>query len=193
MNFLAHVYLSCDNEDLLIGNMIADFIRNKEVASYSEEVQKGIVLHRKIDSYTDNHPIVRQGTNRLQPFHHKYAPVVIDVLYDYLLVKNWNRYSGESLPNFTKYVYEILERRMGELPLKLQKRLPGMIAGDWLTSYGTIKGLSFVFDKMDERAKFKANFSQAPKNLLMDYDAYNEEFNQFFPEVINYVNENCAC
>jgi len=193
MNFLAHLYLSCDNEDLLIGNMIADFIRNKEVATYPESVQKGILLHRQIDSYTDNHPIVRQGTHRLQPTHSKYAPVVIDVLYDYLLVKNWDRYSGQSLDSFTKYVYEILDRRMDEMPKKLQKRLPEMIKGDWLTSYGTISGLSFVFDKMDKRAKFSAKFSEAPKNLLLDYEAYNEEFNQFFPEVIAFVSEQCAC
>ncbi len=193
MNFLAHLYLSCDNEDLLIGNMIADFIRNKEVANYPESVQKGIHLHRQIDSYTDNHPIVRQGTHRLQAVHRKYSPVVIDILYDYLLVKNWGRYSGQSLSSFTKYVYEILERRMDDMPLKLQKRLPGMIKGDWLTSYGTISGLSFVFDNMEKRAKFSAHFSEAPKSLLMNYEAYNEEFNQFFPEVIAFVNEHCAC
>lgn len=193
MNFLAHLYLSCDDEDLLIGNMIADFIRNKEVPTFSPEVQKGIQLHRQIDTYTDNHPIVRLGTHRLQPFHHKYSPVVIDILYDYLLVKNWKRYSGQSLTDFTTYVYEILRRRMDELPAKLQKRLPGMIEGDWLSSYGTISGLSFVFDKMEQRAKYKANFPDAPKNLLMDFDAYNEEFNQFFPDVIEYVRQNCGC
>lgn len=192
MNFLAHLYLSCDNEDLLIGNMIADFIRNKEVATYPDSIQKGIQLHREIDRYTDNHPIVRQGTHRLQVTHRKYSPVVIDVLYDYFLVKNWDRYSGQSLPSFTKYVYEILERRMDDMPLKLQQRLPGMIEADWLTSYGTISGLSFVFEKMEQRAKFRARFSEAPKSLLMDYEAYNEEFNQFFPEVIGFVSERCC-
>ncbi|MFK7809106.1 MAG: ACP phosphodiesterase [Saprospiraceae bacterium] len=193
MNFLAHLFLSCDDEDLLVGNMIADFIRNKEVQNYSESVQKGIRLHRQIDSYTDNHPIVRLGTKRLQPTHRKYAPVVIDVLYDYLLVKNWSRYSGQELSEFTKYVYEILQRRIGEMPNKLQQRLPGMIAGDWLTAYGTIEGLSFVFSKMDQRARFVANFAEAPKNLLLGYENYNEEFNDFFPDVLQFVNENCGC
>jgi acyl carrier protein phosphodiesterase len=193
MNFLAHLYLSCGDEDLLIGNMIADFIRNNEVASYPESIQKGIILHRQIDQYTDNHPVVRQGTHRLRPQHQKYAPVVLDVLHDYLLVKNWATYSEESLSDFTKAVYEIMGRRMGEMPERLQRRLPGMIAGDWLTAYGTMKGLSFTFEKMQERAKFPANFTEAPQHLLMAYDQYNEEFNRFFPEVINFVNEFCPC
>jgi len=85
MNFLAHLFLSFDNEDIMIGNFIADMIRNKDVSTFSEGVQKGIALHRKIDSYTDVHPIVKQGTKLMQPYHSKYSPVVIDVFYDYLL------------------------------------------------------------------------------------------------------------
>ena len=123
MNFLAHIYLSCDNEDLLIGNFIADFIRNKEVPNFSPEVQKGIILHRQIDTFTDEHPLVKKGTHRLQNKHHKYAPVIVDVWYDYLLANNWDRYSGESLDDFCEGVYRILEKRMDDLPAKLQKRL----------------------------------------------------------------------
>jgi len=102
MNFLAHLYLSCDNEDLMIGNFIADFIRNKEVKDYSPEIQKGIFLHRQIDTYTDLHPMVKKGTHRLQKYHRKYSPVIVDVFYDYLLANNWERYSGKAWMIFAK-------------------------------------------------------------------------------------------
>ena len=82
MNYLAHLFLSCQDEDLVIGNFIADSIRNKEVATFSPAIQQGISLHRKIDAYTDSHPIVRLSTRRLHPHHHKYAPVVIDIFFD---------------------------------------------------------------------------------------------------------------
>lgn len=193
MNFLAHIFLSCDNEDLLIGNFIADFIRNKEVANYSSTIQQGIHLHRQIDTYTDNHPIVRKGVHRLHPNHKKYAPVVIDILFDHLLARNWSRYSGESLKNFTNGVYEILNKRMDELPEKLKKRLPAMIEADWLTGYGTKRGMEITFRNMDKRTKFPSNFIKALDDLENDYDAYNTEFNQFFPDVITYVENNCNC
>ncbi len=193
MNFLAHIFLSCDNEDLLIGNFIADFIRNNEVGNYSSSIQEGIYLHRQIDTYTDKHPIVKQGVHRLQPFHHKYAPVVIDILYDYLLAVNWQRYSGEKLDQFANSIYEILNDRMEELPLKLKKRLPGMIEANWLQAYGTKKGMLFTFQKMDERTSFPSNFSEAFSHLEADFDAYNEEFQTFFPELIQFVDNNCKC
>ncbi len=193
MNFLAHLFLSCDNEDLLIGNFIADFIRNKEVENYSESIQKGIILHRQIDTYTDTHPVVLEGVHRLQPFHSKYAPVVIDILFDHLLANNWTKYSGQSLDDFAKYIYEILNDRMGELPHKLQRRLPEMIKGNWLQAYGTKEGMLFTFKKMDERTSFPSNFINAFDHLKQDYEAYDSEFNQFFPEVIQFVDSQCNC
>lgn len=184
MNYLAHLFLSGENEDLLIGNFIADFIKNKEVSQYNGEVQKGVFLHRKIDTYTDNHAIVRQSTRRLQAHHRKYAPVVVDILYDHLLVHNWTKYSSTPLSDYTKWVYDILENRLLELPPKLQKRIPIMIEHDWLQAYGTKKGLRYTFERMDERTRFPSNFVDAVAHLYQDYEAFDKEFNTFFPDLI---------
>ena len=187
MNFLAHLFLSFENEDHVIGNFIADSIRNSEVKNYPVEIQKGIMLHRKIDSYTDNHPSVKKGTLRLQPHHHKYAPVVIDILYDYILANNWERYSKESLEVFANNTYTILTKRINEIPERLKKYVPGMIKGNWLQSYKTIKGLLFTLQKMDERASFPSKFTEAVGHLQQDYDLFEGEFNVFFPELISYI------
>lgn len=193
MNYLAHIYLSCNNEDLLMGNFIADSISLKDVASLPIEVQAGVTLHREIDYYTDTHAIVRKGTKRLRPHHRKYSPVVIDVLYDHLLANNWERYSESSLPVFAQDVYKVFSRRMAEMPPSLQRRLPGMIEHDWLNNYKSIDGLKFTLDKLDERARFPSNFGSAVVHLLEDYDLFTEEFNAFFPEVIAHVNSHCEC
>lgn len=193
MNFLAHIYLSCDNEDLLIGNFIADFIRNKEVPNFSPEIQKGIILHRQIDTFTDEHPLVKKGTRRLQEAHHKYAPVIVDVWYDYLLANNWDRYSGESLDDFCEGVYQVLEKRIDELPLKLQKRLPMMIEHKWLQAYGTNDGIRYTFKRLSERLSKPEYLDGVVDNLLGFNEEMTEEFNLFFPEVIEYVRENCNC
>ncbi len=193
MNFLAHLYLSCDNEDLMIGNFIADFIRNKEVKNYSPEIQKGIVLHRQIDTYTDVHPLVKKGTHRLQQYHHKYSPVIVDVFYDYLLANNWEKYSGESLDEFCESVYKILENRIGDLPDKLQRRLPTMIEHQWLQAYKTEAGMRYTFKRLSERLSKPEYLDGVVDNLLESEEEFHKEFNSFFPQVINYVNDNCKC
>ncbi len=193
MNFLAHILLSCDNEDLLLGNFMADFLKNKEVQDYPESIQQGIFLHRKIDSFTDSHVEVRKGSKRLRPNHGKYAPVVIDILYDFVLSQNWAKYHGDDLSAFTKDVYEILERRIDDLPAKLKMRIPMMIADDFLMKYGTLDGLQFTLSMMDRRTKFHSQFTTAIAQLKEEWELFDDEFNIFFPQVIEMSAAFCAC
>ena len=83
MNFLAHIYLSGDDDELKIGNFIADSVKGKKFSQFPDQVQKGITLHRKIDSYTDSHPIVRESVLRLFPKYGHYSSVIVDILYDH--------------------------------------------------------------------------------------------------------------
>jgi acyl carrier protein phosphodiesterase len=99
MNHLAHFVLSGGDADLAIGNFVADFITNRQLPDFTEAVQRGIRLHREIDAFTDAHPIVKQSTKRLHPFHHKYSPVIVDVYYDFLLAKNWDTFFELKIKN----------------------------------------------------------------------------------------------
>ena len=193
MNYLAHLLLSSQDDDLVIGNFIADSIRNKEVKTFPLSIQQGVFLHRQIDSYTDKHPIVLQGTRRLYPNHGKYAPVVIDIFYDNLLTHNWENYSDEPLSTFAERMYQLLLDRQADLPLKMQKYIHGMIENNWLLSYGTMEGLQYAFERIERRTKFKSNFENAVADLQKDYGLFNEEFNQFFPDVQQLVSEFCNC
>lgn len=184
MNFLAHLFLSGEDEHLLVGNFLADFIKNKEVAKLPRPLQEGVRLHRKIDDFTDHHPIVRQSVRRLRPVHGKYAPVILDVFYDYLLVKNWDRYAALPLGVFTQSVYQVLNDHLFLMPLSLQERLPRMIASDWLAQYGTEEGLRFTFSRMKLRSSFPHFFDHAVESLEAGLPHFNEEFNLFFPDAI---------
>lgn len=193
MNFLAHLYLSCEQEGLLVGNFLADFINNKEVKTLPASIQQGIDLHRKIDSYTDNHDLVRKGVHRLYPDHHKYAPVIIDVLYDYFLAINWSRYHHQNLRAFASSVYTTLESHLDIMPEKLKPILPRMIADDWLVGYSKIEGIRYTFDRMKRRVSKPEHLDNVIESLKRDQEALNEEFNQFFPDVIKYVRKECLC
>ena len=187
MNFLAHIFLSCEREELLIGNFLADYLNNKQVRQYPEAIQQGVRLHRAIDSYTDNHPEVLKGVRRLYEPHGKYASVIIDVFYDYLLSFNWRRYSDQPLPEFTQEVYQVLQDNMEIMPPGLKKHLPMMIADDWLRSYGSHNGLSVAFQRMKYRVSKPEYLDGVLESLVRHFEALDEEFNAFFPDVIEFV------
>lgn len=193
MNFLAHLFLSCDQEELLVGNFIADFIKNKDVPTFSKGIQEGISLHRKIDSFTDNHPLVRKGVSRLHANHHKYASVIIDVFYDFLLARNWNRYYPKSLPLFTQDIYQILLKHLKKMPSTLQQHAKRMIEDNWLMVYTSYSGLEETFRRMKYRVSKPEYLNYAVKSLQNNLTQLDEEFNLFFPEVIGYVEEQCNC
>jgi acyl carrier protein phosphodiesterase len=186
MNHLAHFFLSDNKEDIMIGNFIADFITNKELPLFTEGVQQGIRLHREIDAFTDSHPVVKQSTKRLHPFHHKYAPVIVDIYYDFLLAKNWTTYAPPSVKmlDFIENIYQLLKRRHNELPEKLKKRLPYMIKNNWLMTYTTLEGLNDTFERVERQAAFPGNFGNATHHLEIYMEEFEEEFNNFFPDLM---------
>nr|WP_235295669.1 acyl carrier protein phosphodiesterase [Portibacter marinus] len=163
---------------------MADFITNRQVSEYSPEIQKGIQLHRMIDSFTDNHEMVRKGTKRLRNYHGKYAPVVIDILYDNILARNWDQYHERALEDFTRDAYLTLYQRMTDLPDKLKQRVPLMVADDFLTKYRDENGLKRALRSLDRRAKFASNFEAAAQQLRNERALFESEFHSFFPEVV---------
>ncbi|MDX1940709.1 MAG: ACP phosphodiesterase [Saprospiraceae bacterium] len=187
MNFLAHLFLSCEDEELLIGNFIGDFVRSRDDAQYSAGIQRGLKLHRKIDSFTDTHPAVLESVRLLRPYHRKYAPVVLDVFYDFLLAKNWTQFSVQSLKKYTQNIYKILESNIHLMPPVLQHRLPLMIADDWLVRYGEWDGLAFTFSRMKLRASKPGHFDNVIEHLQAHLEPLDKGFQRFFPEAIQYV------
>ena len=191
MNFLAHCLLSCDDEHLLVGNFLADWLRNAEVLALPPAVQRGVTLHRLIDRYTDNHPAVRRSTARLQPAHRKYAPVLVDIYYDHLLASYWNRYSSESLSDFAQRQYYLLERYRHLMPPRLRARTSGMIAGNWLVQYGTDRGLRYTFQQVRKRLSRPEWLDDLETTLRTEHAGLTVDFHQFFPQLQTYVARQC--
>ena len=188
MNYLAHFYLSNYDENLIIGNYIADDVKGKAYLDYPEQIQKGILLHRKIDDFTDNHDTVLNSKNLIRHHQNKFTPVVMDVFYDYFLAKDWRDHSTDELKDFTAYVYKILFKNIRTLPFKSQVRLPFMAKSDWLYNYREINGINKALTGLSKRSNYPNNMSQAHLILKEKEEALNEDFNLFFPELIDYVN-----
>ncbi|MBA0883510.1 acyl carrier protein phosphodiesterase [Flavobacterium undicola] len=186
MNFLAHIYLSGDNDFIKIGNFMADGIRGKQFENFSEEIQKGILLHRAIDTFTDAHPIFRESTKRLHERYHHYAGVIVDIFYDHFLAKNWANYSNENLEEYVNRFYQSMHIHHDLLSERAKRILPYMEKQNWLSSYQSIEGIHQILTQMDRRTNNSSNMRFASEELQMYYDEFEQEFSLFFEEIKTY-------
>lgn len=184
MNYLAHLYLSGGNEGLMLGNFMADFLNGPQQGKHEPAIMEGIRLHHAIDAFTDRHPVVKQGYQRLKPIYGRYGAVIIDVFYDYLLAQNWEAFAEMPLKEFAQSVYQVLEANQDKLPPKAQYVLPHMVKHDWLSNYAGTYGISKALEGLSRRASFENKMDQAIQTLQHDFELFNEEFLCFFPEII---------
>jgi acyl carrier protein phosphodiesterase len=183
MNFLAHIHLSGENEFIKIGNFMADGVRGKQYENFPQEIQKGILLHRAIDTFTDAHPIFRQSTKRLHSHYHHYAGVIVDMYYDHFLAKNWENHSSENLENYSNRFYQSLLDNHSLLTPKTQNSLPYMMKYNWLVSYQSIPGLERILSQMDQRTQNQSLMRFAGEELAAHYALFEEEFSLFYKEL----------
>ena len=183
MNFLAHILLSGNNKEIQIGNFIGDIVKGNKYNNYPSKIKEGILLHRKIDDYTDNHKLVKQSTERLKPKYARYSAVVTDIFYDYFLIKNWEKYSDISLDVFIKQFHINVLHHYLVIPAKARIIVVSIIANRWFHRYKTKEGIKEALDKM---AKYRniPDESDFAISVLSEYEnEFNDEFNAFFKEI----------
>jgi len=184
MNYLAHIYLSGDNDLVTIGNFIADAIKGKDYEQYPKDIQVGILLHRHIDTFTDAHKTVRKSTKRLHEKYSHYSGIIVDMLYDHFLAKNWKKYCDIPLNVYADLFYDLLETHHEILPIRIKKMVPYMLNDNWLVSYASIEGITRALEGMNRRTKNKSCMNEAVKELEEFYSAFENEFTVFFEELI---------
>ncbi|WP_130734520.1 ACP phosphodiesterase [Flavobacterium sp. J27] len=183
MNFLAHIYLSGDNDFIKIGNFMADSIKGDNYNKYQEHIKKGILLHRAIDSFTDLHPVFRKSKHRLHDRYGHYSGVIMDIFYDHFLAKNWLNYSKIPLEKYVFDFYQLLEQHFDILTVRIQKMFPSMVRENWLLSYASIDGIAKILYQMDYRTKFNSKMQYAVEELQLFYEDFEIEFTLFFKDI----------
>ncbi len=183
MNFLAHLQLSGNNEQVKIGNFIGDAVKGKSYQKFAPDIQKGILLHRKIDYYTDRHDITRNLNTFFAPQYGKYAGIVVDIIYDYYLANNWNNYSNLQLEQFISDTYSLLMFNFGVLPLKIKKFLPFLISKNRLLSYRKISGIESVLTVMAKYTSLPNEPQFAIEVLKENTEYFQEKFIVFYKDI----------
>lgn len=184
MNFLAHLYLSGNNPNLIVGNFIADAIKGNSYLKFEAEIQQGIILHRAIDTFTDQHPIVRQSKRRLNLRYNHFKGIIIDIFYDHFLAKNWSQFSAIPLELYSTEVYKILQKRTEIYPSKINQLLHYMTFENWLLNYQYTDEIKKVLTRMSYRTKYQSYMDLAEEDLLLHYDDFEKDFMSFFKEII---------
>ncbi|MDP2159636.1 MAG: acyl carrier protein phosphodiesterase [Flavobacterium sp.] len=192
MNFLAHIFLSGENDFIKIGNFMADGIRGNDYLDFHPDIQKGIILHRAIDTFTDAHPIFRKSKHRLHEKYGHYSGVIIDIFYDHFLAKNWHKYSNESLEAVAANFYDLLKTHYTILTERTKNMMPYMIARNWFVSYASIEGLSMILFQMDHRTKNRVAMHESIVELKAFYSEFEDEFTRFFEEIRLHCDEKLA-
>jgi len=184
MNFLAHLYLSGDDPEIMVGNFIGDFVRGRNVyEQFKPNIALGIELHRQIDEFTDSHAIVLESKKRLRGKYRHYAPVIVDVFYDHFLAIHWKTLHAQPLPDFATYAYGQLQLHEAILPERVLQMMPYMIRGNWLVNYARTEGIDRALTGMSRRTPYDSKMDEAVQYLEKYYDEFDSEFNRFFPEL----------
>ena len=189
MNYLGHLYLSGNDDKMMVGNFIGDYVKGKNVFNYPDKIRDGILLHRQIDTFTDKHKKVSEAKKLFRKEYGLYSGIIIDFLYDHFLARNWSLYSSSPLNVFTKHTHRILLSNYNILPTHVQGFLPFLIKNRRLESYASVDGII-------QSIKIMANYTSLPDKtdfarhvLLENYVFLESNSMVFMNDVIEFVSD----
>lgn len=185
MNFLAHLALSGEKEEVILGNYMGDAVKGRLIPRYHGDLLAGLKLHRFIDEFTDRHPINVGARSILREATGKYAGVALDLTYDYLLASNFDNWHTEGLYKFEDRMYSILDKYKHEMPARTQSLYAAMSAGKWLSGYGVAEGFESACRGLGSRIPYKNGLSFVPDVVRKELLPLQSCFNEFYPELQN--------
>lgn len=186
MNFLFHMLLSGDDDQLLIGNFMGDFVKGNLQDRFAPRVRSGVLLHRRIDSYAEHHPLFRQSRHRLAPEYGLYRGVMVDLFYDYFLVNSWPDWSAEPFDRFLARTRGVVEEHRAALPPAMQPLVP-VIFEELLPSYATIDGIGQAFSRMSRRVSRPNPLQGCETELSRHHGGLQTDFCAFTPDLCRFA------
>ncbi|MBW4562218.1 MAG: DUF479 domain-containing protein [Mojavia pulchra JT2-VF2] len=196
MNWLAHLLLSEPNVESRLGNLLADIVKGTARQELNFNIQRGIACHQVIDRFTDSHIVVQRSKERIDSSYRRFAGVLVDVFYDHFLAKNWLEYSNVTLDEFTAEIYNSFRAYQGQLPLLVREVISHVAAEDWLGANRNVAGIENALLRISKRLSRRLNrpflLTPAISELITHYDAFEDDFQEFFPQLFSHVQNWCV-
>lgn len=189
MNHLAHFRLALEEPALLVGTFLGDQIKGRLTGRFHPRVEFGIQLHRKIDAYTDAHPIVKRSYRRLAPRFRRYGPILMDIFYDHILARNWQDFHHQTLQEFNDWVFSTLEVWHDELPHESRSIARRMQKSQILLRYAEADVIPGVLTNVSSRLKRANPIAHAYLPLQQNLAQLESDFRAFFPALLTHVED----
>lgn len=188
MNYLAHILLADDSHEARLGALLGDFTRAGNEADFGPVIQAEILMHRRVDSYTDSHELVREAKTLFAPGRRRFAGIVLDIFYDHLLVQRWSHYCSQPADDFIAAFYRGLQASPHLFPPRFAAIAARMVEEDWLGSYATVAGMEWTVQRVSRRLSRDGHLlRECLLDLRSHHAAIASGFDQFFPQLVEYV------
>lgn len=189
MNFLFHMVLSGDDEQLLVGNFMGDFVKGPlQQGRFPDRIRRGVELHRRIDSYAERHPLFRRSRGRIDPAYGRYRGIMVDMFYDHLLVNDWGRWSQVPFADFLRLSRRAVESHRRIIPSPLLPLLP-VIFDELLPSYNTVEGIARALARIARRVGRDNPLSGGERELVRLHGDFYDDFQLFTPDILTYASK----
>jgi acyl carrier protein phosphodiesterase len=193
LNWLAHVFLSTENVEFKLGNLLADLVRGPERVGLSTEFLRGVQCHKAIDSFTDAHPLVRRSRGRIGASHRRFSGVLVDIFYDHVLATHWTQYCAVPLRTFTADFYADVGANTMSFPTHAQTTLDRIVMYDLLGAYQHVDGVRHSLQRLSlyltSRWRKPFALDEAVSELIAHEAGFTADFEEFFPELRAHVKE----
>ncbi|VXC50209.1 conserved hypothetical protein [Pseudomonas sp. 8Z] len=186
MNYLAHLHLGGDTPSQLLGSLYGDFVKGPLDGRWPTDIEAAIRLHRRIDVFTDSHPLQARARARFPLARRRIAGMLLDLFFDHCLARDWGDYAAQPLQHFTARVYQVLAAEPA-LPGHLALVAPRMAAQDWLGSYREFTVLEQVIAGMQRRLSKPQLLDGSLGELADLYEPLSEDFRAFYPELMAFA------
>lgn len=182
MNYLFHLYLSGDDPEILTGNFMGDFVKGRLTDAYPERLRRGIELHRRIDSFAQNHASFTASRKRLGAEFGLYRGIMVDIFYDHFLAVGWRLWSGQPLPDYLARARACVEEHRDQLPERLKGLVP-VIFEEMIPSYLSTEGVADALRRFSRRVPRANPLASGGMELTRHYRFLQEDFDAFIPEI----------
>ncbi len=187
MNHLAHLFLSDPTPGCRLGALMGDYVKGRLDESYPPEIRRGLQQHRLLDRFAESNRHFRRSRQRLCPTFRHCRGIMVDVVYDHFLARNWQDYSSVRLESFAASIYQLLEDRRSILPSSLQNAVPRLVAADWLVACRETGTLDGVLRRLAARISRPTPLEEGLEELLRNYRDLENDFSRFMIEAADFV------
>lgn len=187
MNYLTHLFLSQRTPLSMVGNLMGDFKPGVNAEQLPQAVQLGIKNHRFVDKITDAEPAVKQLKTEFSAKRRRYAGIILDIGFDYFLIKHWLTFEHEAFDVFEQNCYQGLLLHLDLMPDRMCFVIENMAKHNWLSHYATLDGVSDSIDQVAKRMRFKNDLSGGVEELRNNYINIEQGFLTLFPMLVDAV------